>query len=113
MATSKEYIQYVCDQLQGVGSVRSRSMFGEYMVYVNDKPLLPVCDNCVYIKTHPSLAAMLADAPLGQPYPGAKPHHVLDIDNIPLCHQAIGLLEPEIPLPKPRPKRKQSGGKVP
>lgn len=40
MATTKEYIEFVCDQIQGFGEVRYRKMFGEYMAYVNDKPVL-------------------------------------------------------------------------
>ncbi len=44
MATSKEYIEFVCEQLDGIENVTYRKMFGEYMVYVNAKPLLIVCD---------------------------------------------------------------------
>ena len=43
MATSKEYIEFVCEQLDGIENVTYRKMFGEYMVYVNAKPLLIVC----------------------------------------------------------------------
>ena len=50
MATTHEFINYVCEQLNGVGSVTYKKMFGEYMVYVNSKPILTVCDNTVYIK---------------------------------------------------------------
>lgn len=38
MATSIEFIEYVCEQVSGIGIVRYRKMFGEYMVYINDKP---------------------------------------------------------------------------
>ena len=40
MATTKDYIEYVCERLHGAGGLRYRKMFGEYMVYVNDKPVL-------------------------------------------------------------------------
>ena len=53
MATSKEYIEFVCEQLAGTENVRYRKMFGEYMVYVNDKPTLLVCDNTVMVKNCP------------------------------------------------------------
>ena len=36
MATTKDYIEYVCERLHGAGGLRYRKMFGEYMVYVND-----------------------------------------------------------------------------
>ena len=35
MATTKEYVEYVCEQIEGVGDIRFRKMFGEYMIYVS------------------------------------------------------------------------------
>lgn len=49
MATSPDYITYVCDQLAGFQPLRYRKMFGEYMVYLSDRPILTVCDNTVYV----------------------------------------------------------------
>ena len=72
MATTKDYIEYVCERLHGAGGLRYRKMFGEYMVYVNDKPVLLVCDNTVFVKIVPELAALMADAERGLPYEGAK-----------------------------------------
>ena len=42
MSSSLDFVNYVCEQLEGVGAIRSRKMFGEYMVYVNDKPVVMV-----------------------------------------------------------------------
>ena len=42
MSTREEFIQFVCDQISDCGAVRYRKMFGEYMVYVNDKPILSI-----------------------------------------------------------------------
>lgn len=50
MATSIDYIEYVCEQIRGVGEIRYKKMFGEYMVYVNDKPVIIVCDNNTFVK---------------------------------------------------------------
>lgn len=50
MGTTKEYVQFVAEQLDNVGGVTYKKMFGEYLVYVNDKPILLVCDNCVMVK---------------------------------------------------------------
>ena len=36
MATTVEYIEFVCEQARGAWDVRYKKMFGEYMVYVND-----------------------------------------------------------------------------
>ena len=51
MASSPEFVSYLCEQLEGTGEVRSRKMFGEYMVYLNDKPVLLVCDNTCLLYT--------------------------------------------------------------
>jgi TfoX/Sxy family transcriptional regulator of competence genes len=104
MPSSPEFVNYVCDPVNGCGDVRFRKMFGEYMVYVNDKPLLLVCDNTVFVKALPGLEALMKDAPLDAPYPGAKAHYVLDIDNVELALAVVEILEPLTPLPKPRNK---------
>ena len=106
MATSKEYIEFVCEQLEGIENVTCRKMFGEYMVYVNAKPLLIVCDNTVMVKKAPELAALMQDAPDAVPYEGAKVHYILDIENRELVRSVIAVLEPITPLPKKRTKRK-------
>ena len=81
MTTTLDFIEYVCDQINDVGVVRHKKMFGEYMVYVNDKPILLVCDNTVYAKILPCLDELLSDADKGYPYNGAKKHYILDTDN--------------------------------
>lgn len=106
MATSEAYIQYVCDQAAGAGALRCRKMFGEYMVYVNEKPLLTVCDDTVYVKRLPELAEELAeelaDAQTGAPYEGAKEHYILDADDREKLLRVLAILEPLIPVPQPR-----------
>lgn len=108
MATSLEFIEYVCDQICGVGTIRYKKMFGEFMVYVNDKPLLLISNATVYVKQHPCIADMMEDVPMECPYHGAKEHYILDIDNRDFCQDVIRKLEPVIALPKPR-KKKSKG----
>ena len=105
MATSKEYVEFVCDQIQGTGIVRFRKMFGEYMVYVNDKPLLLVCDNQVYVKQLEALKEALRDAAKGFPYQGAKEHYMLDIDDREKSREIVSILERVTPLPAPKKPR--------
>lgn len=100
MATSKGYIEFVCEQLQGINGVTYKKMFGEYMVYVQGKPLLLVCDNTVMIKKLPELAPLMQGAPEDFPYEGAKLHYVLDIENRELTRKAVEVLSQCIPLPK-------------
>lgn len=100
MSTSKEYIDYVLDRLEGIPDVFCRKMFGEYMVYVQEKPVLLVCDNCVMVKKLPELAGPMKDASEAVPYEGARAHYVLDIDDRELTSEVIEILVRVTPLPK-------------
>lgn len=105
MATTKDYIEYVCEQISGVGEVRYKKMFGEYMVYVNDKPVIIVCDNIAYVKELDNIRELMKDASKGFPYNGAKEHYILDIDNIEFSKSVILEVEKVIKVPKPRKNR--------
>lgn len=50
MATSKEYIEFVCESITYTAEIKYKKMFGEYMVYINEKPILLVCDNTAFVK---------------------------------------------------------------
>ena len=105
MATTVDFIEYVCEQISGVGDVRYKKMFGEYMAYVNDKPVLLVCDNTVYVKQLDCLADEMQNADKGIPYRGAKEHYILDIEDAEFSKRIVGILEPVTSIPKPRKKK--------
>lgn len=105
MSTTQDFAEYVCEQIRDTGNVRYRKMFGEYMVYVNDKPILLICDNTVFVKQLDAVADFLSDADVGFPYTGAKLHYVLDIDDSALSNEVVRILEPITPLPKPKKKK--------
>ncbi len=105
MATSAEYIEFVAECLQGCGAIRYRKMFGEYMVYLSDKPILLVCDSTVYVKKLKEVEALLSESECGIPYNGAKEHYILDIENRELTLSVVSILEDVIPLPKPKKKK--------
>ena len=108
MATTLDYIEYVTAQACGCGVVRYRKMFGEYMVYINDKPILLVCDNTVFVKKLPCLDELMIEAEKGFPYDGAKEHYILDIDDTVLTKAVIDALEPITPIPKTRKKKNEN-----
>ena len=105
IATTIEYLDYVLDHLPACGTVRYRKMFGEYMVYLNDKPIFTVCDNTVYVKQLPVLADLLSDAQTGSPYDGAKPHYLIDPTDASLLNRLVPLLEAHTPVPAKRAKK--------
>lgn len=105
MATTIDYVEYVCDQLRETGNVRYRKMFGEYMVYIDDKPIVLVCDNTPFIKITEQIEPLMQGSSTGYPYQGAKLHYLLDIDNINSCLPAILKLKEVTSVPKPKKKK--------
>ena len=105
MASTPEFIEFVIDQIRSVGEVRYRKMFGEYMVYINDKPIILVCNDTVYVKKHDIIAELMSSADSGIPYNGAKEQYVLDIEDTESAHEVLRLLEEVTPLPKPKKKK--------
>lgn len=93
MATSLDYIQFVCEQLHTPFPVYYKKMFGEYMIYVNDKPILLVCNNTVYVKKLEVLKDIMNNSACGIPYKGAKEHYILDVEEVELTSKVIELLE--------------------
>jgi len=104
MATTDSFIQYVCEQLKGAGVIRSRKMFGEYMVYVDDLPVVLVCNDIVYVKMHDCIEDLMKDAQTGVPYDGAKSHYILDIDDKDFSCTVVKLLKEVTPMPKKKKK---------
>ena len=105
MASSPEFVRYICEQLDGLGAVRSRKMFGDYLVYSNDKPIMVICDDRAMVKMLPCLAELLAERPTEPPYEGAKDHYLLDPDDRDTLRAAARMAEEVTPLPKKRTKK--------
>ena len=100
MASDLSFVTYVCDQLSGTGEIRFRKMFGDYMVYLDDRPVVLVCDNTAFVKELPCVEELMPQAERGFPYEGAREHFLLDIDDAVLCREVILRLREVTPLPK-------------
>ncbi len=107
MACSNDYIEFVCTQIERIGVVRARKMFGDYCIYIDEKPILLACDNIVYIKKHKAIEPLMQDAECGFPYDGAKEHYILDIEHREQAETVIKTLLPHIPYPKSKAKKQQ------
>lgn len=105
MATSEDFINYICEQIDGVGEIRYKKMFGEYLVYINGKPVITVCDNMAFVKKLDCISELMEGAEIGYPYKGAKEHYVLDIDNKDISRKVIEKVEKVTPLPKKKSKK--------
>ena len=109
MASDLAYVQHVCDQLRDVGELSYKKMFGEYGLYVSGRMVALVCDNQLFVKPTEAGRELLGTPSEGAPYPGAKPHFVLDehLDNRELLSAVFRATEAALPASKPK-KRKGS-----
>lgn len=100
MACTTDFIDFVCSQLRQAGEVRSRKMFGDYVIYLNEKPVITACDNICYVKMHPVLKDRMERAERGFPYEGAKEHYILDIEHGEDVVRIVTALWEALPFPK-------------
>ncbi|MDE7426889.1 MAG: TfoX/Sxy family protein [Muribaculaceae bacterium] len=100
MACSAEYIRRITELLSPLGEVRTRKMMGDYVLYLDNKCILTLCDNTSYIKKAPPLKDILANCPTGYPYPDAKEYYILDNQPMQLIHDAVSTLWHSLPEPR-------------
>lgn len=91
MSTTKEFRDYILDNLQQAGAVTARPMMGEYCVYYNGKLIGNICDNCLLLKTTPASELLLPDAERLYPYEGSKTLMLAvdDVENTELMRQLL------------------------
>lgn len=106
MASKKEYLDYILEQLSGLDGVSYRAMMGEFILYINGKIFGGIYDDRLLIKPTDSAKRLMPDAPLETPYPGAKDMLLAeDVDNPAFLQRLIQAMEPELPAPKPKRKK--------
>ncbi len=117
MATDRDFIEYVTEQVGLGGRLTYRKMFGEYALYLDGKVVAFACDNSMFIKPSAAADALAPGLPRRPPYPGAKDYPVADelLDDIDALRQLItetAALMPEPRLPKARKtKRAREAGR--
>ena len=109
MATSPATIAFLMDLLQDAGPVTARKMFGEYALYLDGKVVGLVCDDRLFLKPLPGAVALIAAPREGLPYPGAKPHLLIEdeLDDPELLVRLIRAVAAELPPPNPKTRRKR------
>ena len=96
MASSKEYFEFVKEQLGELDGVSYRAMMGEYIIYYNRKVVGGIYDDRVLIKPTPSAKRLMPDAPEELPYEGAKKMLLADIDDKELLYKLLPAVAEEI-----------------
>ena len=101
MASSKDYLDYILEQLSGLEDISQRAMMGEYILYYRAKVVGGIYDNRFLVKPTKSAVDMMPEASLELPYEGAK--EMLLVDNVESREFLKELLEAmyeELPAPK-------------
>ena len=98
MASKKEYLDFVLDQLSGLEGISYRAMMGEYLLYYNDKLFGGIYDDRFLVKVTASSLELLPDAPQEMPYDGAKPMLLItEIDNKNYLRELILAMYEDLP----------------
>ena len=82
MSTQKETIEFILKKLNSPKNFSTRAMFGEYALYAKGKVVALVCDDQLYVKILPASKALENKCEKGEPYPNAKPHYVIEEDQL-------------------------------
>ena len=105
MATSREYYEYICDQLSDIDGVTYRPMMGEYIIYYRGRVIGGIYDDRFLVKITPSAKRLMPEAGEEIPYEGgSRMLMVDDPDNRDLLAELLPAMENEVPAPK---KKKQ------
>ena len=80
MASSKEYLDFVLEQLSELEEITYKAMMGEYIIYYRGKIVGGIYDDRLMVKSVKSAVSLMPAAPYGLPYEGAK--EMLLVDNI-------------------------------
>lgn len=102
MATTKEYHDYIVEQLSRAGEITTRRMMGEYLVYYRGKLVGDICDNTLYLKQTPSSCRLMPDAETGYPYEGSRTLMLIvdRIEDADLMGEVLEGMYGELPDPK-------------
>ena len=105
MSTSKEYFEFILEQLSELDEITWRYMMGEYIIYYRGRISAYVSDDRLLIKPVPSALKMCSQFRLEPPYEGAKNMILFeDIENRKLLKELFEAMYSELPEPKKRKK---------
>ena len=101
MASSKDYLEYILDQLSGLDDISYRAMMGEYIIYYRGKIVGGIYDDRFLVKPVKAAAVMMPDADMELPYDGAKEMMMVDdVENKEFMCELLRSMYEELPARK-------------
>lgn len=97
MASTKEYLDFVLEQLSLLDQISYRAMMGEFIIYYRGKIIGGIYDNRFLVKNIKSVAEKMPDATLEVPYEGAKKMLLVeDIENKDFLRELFNAMYEEV-----------------
>ena len=109
MASTKEYLEFILEQLSGLDEISCRAMMGEYILYYRGRIFGGIYDDRFLVKPVRAAVRLMPDAEMDIPYEGAKEMLLVDnVDSREFLMELLTAMYDELPMPKQ--KKKASGG---
>jgi len=106
MASSKEYLDFILEQVSKLDNVSYKAMMGEFIIYYDGKIIGGIYDDRLLVKPMQSAINYMPNAVYELPYDGAK--EMLLVDDVDNKEFLIGLFDAmydDLPAPKPKKKK--------
>ena len=101
MASKKEYLDFILEQLSDLDEIGCRSMMGEYILYYRGKVVGGIYDNRFLVKSVKSAVALMPNAEMELPYKGAKEMLLVDdLENREFLRKLLEAMYEDLPAPK-------------
>ena len=105
MASSKEYLDFILEQLSELNDITHKAMMGEYIIYYRGKIIGGVYDDRFLVKPVKSAIKLMPNAEYELPYDGAKEMLLVDeLDNKEFLVELFNAMYEELPTPKVKKK---------
>ena len=106
MASSKDYLEFILGQLNGLEDISYKAMMGEFILYYKGKIVGGIYDDRLLVKPVKSAISYMPDAEYELPYDGAKEMLLVDdVDNRDYLAGLFDAIYDELPYPKPKQKK--------
>ena len=106
MASSKEYLTFILEQLSDLEGISYRAMMGEYIIYYREKIVGGIYDDRLLVKPVKSAVSLIPNAIYELPYEGAKEMLLVDeVDNKEFLTGLFNAMYEELPTPKSKKKK--------
>ena len=101
MASTREYLDFVLEQLAGLDEISYKAMMGEFILYYRGRVFGGIYDDRLLVKPVPAAVKLMPDAPKELPYEGAKEMILVDdVDNRELLCELVESMWEDLPEKK-------------